>query len=370
MLELSENFDARRPSMARYDVLQTAHQPTADRFRSVWLKLRVQRFVVGAVALVLAGCFLWTSTKAVLADEAGRVPRIGELWFQDPPGAAYYQTAYRQGLRELGYVDGKNVAFIARFANGDSVRAHTLVEELVTSEVDVLLVSIVALPSAMQATSTIPIVCCSFYDPVGEGFVTSLARPGRNVTGLSWQSPDAASKRLALMLEMLPTVKTVALLFDASDRGSVLDAEAARTATSRLRLKTIDFNFRNSRTLETALAALADVHPDALLLVHGPLAVQHRERILGFAQKHRPPLISEGRDFAAAGALLTYVPSVTDIFKRCAGKIDRIIKGANPAEVPIEQPTTFDLTINESSARRLGIDIPESIRARADEVIR
>jgi putative ABC transport system substrate-binding protein len=205
---------------------------------------------------------------------------------------------------------------------------------------------------------------------VAEGFAKSLARPGRNITGMSWQSPDAASKRLQLLVEIVPKVRMVGLLFDVSDRGSVLDADASRTATGRVGLRAIDFKFRDSRTLEAALAAVVRVHPDALLLVHGPLAVQHRDRIAGFAREHRLPLISEGRDFAAAGALLTYGPSGTDIFKRCAGKVDRILKGANPADIPIEQPTKFDLTVNESTVRRLGINIPESIRARADEMIR
>jgi putative tryptophan/tyrosine transport system substrate-binding protein len=329
----------------------------------VWDQMR-------AVALALAASFLWASTGAALADETERVPKIGELWFQDPAGAAYYQTPYRQGLRQLGYVDGKNVSIIARFANGDTASAQSLVDELVALKVDVMVVSIVALPFAMRATSRIPIVSCGFYDPVAEGFAISLARPGRNVTGMSWQSPDAASKRLALMREMLPKVKTLALLFDASDRGSALDADAARIATGRLGLKVIDFKFRDNATFQAALAAIARVHPDAVLLVHGPLAVQHRDRIAGFAREHQLPLISEGRDFAAAGALLTYGPSGADIFRRCAGKVDRIIKGANPADVPIEQPTKFDLTVNERTAQRLRIKIPESIRARPDEVIR
>jgi putative ABC transport system substrate-binding protein len=334
------------------------------------VQIRVRRLGVGATALLLAASFLWMSTDGALADEVRRSPRIGELWFQDLAGAAHYQNPYRQRLQELGYVDGGNVEMIARFANGDTVRAKTLVEDLLASKVDVMLVSIVALPLAVQATSTTPIVCCSFYDPVAEGFAASLARPGRNITGVSWQSPDAAGKRLELVREMVPNVKLVAVLFDDGDRGSVLDADAIRTAASSLGLKAADFKFRDNRTLDAALTAVVRARPHALLLVHGPLAVQHRVRIADFAREQRLPLISEGRDFAAAGALLAYGPSPTDIFRRCAGKVDRILKGAKPAEIPIEQPTKFDLTINESTARRIGIEIPGSLRARADEVVR
>ena len=216
----------------------------------------------------------------------------------------------------------------------------------------------------------IPIVSAAFYDPVAEGFANSLARPGGNVTGMSWQSPETSGKRLELTMEVLPGLRRVALLFDPGDPGAVLDANAVRSAATTAGVSITLFEVNESRTFDGMLAAIESDRPRALILVHSPLTVHYRERMVRFAINRRLPLISEGRDFAEAGALLTYGPSIVDMFRRGAGYVDKILKGAKPGDLPIEQPTKFELVVNLKTAKALGITIPQSILVRADEVIR
>jgi putative ABC transport system substrate-binding protein len=304
-----------------------------------------------------------------MADNNLRLRTIGELWFQDANGAAIYHDAFNGRLRDLGYVDGENVSIVTRFANGDMARLPELLAELLALHVEVMYVNAKAVPIAKQATSAVPIVSV-FFDPVAEGLVESLARPGGNITGMSWQSVDAVGKRLQLTVESVPALKHIALLFDPGDRGAVLDADAFRKAALESQLLVSSHTFRNSIELTSQLAAIEKERAHVLVVVHNPLTVEHRAAILRFSARSRTPVVSEGSDWGQAGALLSYGPSVVDVFRRCADYVDKILKGVKPADLPIEQPKKFVFVINARTAKALGIRIPESVLVRADEVIR
>ena len=331
---------------------------------------RIVRQLFAAVCAGMIIVLTMAHAPVAMAQDRQRPARIGQIWLQDVAGAEPYHRAFRDGMLALGYVDGQNVTYFTRYANGNPDRLPSLVGELIAAKVDVLYVTVKALQAATQATTTIPIVSASFYDPVAEGFANSLARPGGNVTGMSWQTPETSGKRLELTREVLPGLRRVALLFDPNDPGAVLDANAVRSAAASAGLRVTGFEVNDWRALDTVLAAIESDRPRALILIHSPLAVYYRERIVHFAIDRRLPVVSEGRDFADAGALLTYGPSIVDMFRRGAGYVDKILKGAKPGDLPIEQPTKFELVVNLKTAKALGITIPQAILLRADEVIR
>jgi len=221
-----------------------------------------------------------------------------------------------------------------------------------------------------RASTTNPIVCAGFGDPVSEGHVSSLARPGGNITGLSWQSPDASSKRFQLILEVLPRLRQVAQLFEATDQTAMVEASAGRKAGEGAGVKVRAFAIRDVTELEAAFGAMKKQLPQALLVTHTPFTVQHRDRIMRFATTHKIPVVSEARDFAESGALLTYGPYPYDLFKRAATYVDKILRGAKPGDLPIEQAATFELVVNLKTARALGLTIPQSVLLRASEVLR
>jgi putative ABC transport system substrate-binding protein len=304
-----------------------------------------------------------------MADER-RLPTIGELWYVDAARMAPYQDAFRSGLRELGYVEGRTVTIVALHADGDPARLPRLASKLVAMNVDVMVVSVGAVDAAKRATATIPIVCPSFTDPVAEGHVSSMARPGGNITGLSWQSSETGGKRVQLAIEAIPGLRHLALLFDATDAAAIVEADAVRVAAQRAGLKVREFPVRNANDLESTVASMRNAPPQALIFPRTPLTSQHRDRIMQFAAAHRVPVVSEGRDFAEAGALLTYGVYALEIFKRGAVYVDKILKGAKPGDLPIEQPTTFELVVNLRTAKALGLTIPQSVLQRASDVIR
>ena len=323
-----------------------------------------RRGAVFALAVVSA---ILSSTG--FADDNRKLPKIGELWFQDPAAAAPYQRALRNGLREYGYVDGKTATFVTRFAHGNAEKLAALLADVFVQKPDVMFVSPRALSVARQMTTTTPLVTF-FSDPIAEGLVKSFARPGGNITGVSWQSNESSGKRLQYTMELVPGLKHVTLLYDPGDPSTVLDAEASRKAALGVGLAVDLISFRNAAELDISLAQIARAKSQAMIVVHTPLTVQHRDEIIRFAIRSKLPLVSEGPDWAHAGALLSYGPSIVDVFKRAAGYLSRILKGAKPGDLPIEQPTLFELVVNEKTAKTLGIKIPESIMLRADEVIR
>jgi putative ABC transport system substrate-binding protein len=323
------------------------------------LRLRVAGVLIGLVLLLLA------MPPRAGAQQVGRIARVGELWFAEPA-----QPGFRQGLRDLGYVEGGSIAFETRFARGNEAVLPMLAADLVRLGVEVILViDTPALEAARRATKTIPIVMAGFGDPVAEGFVTALARPGGNITGVSWLTPEVSGKRLELLREFLPKVSRVALLLDPTDAIATSELKAARAAARVIGVTLNVFEVRDARQLEKAFADIKNAYPDALVVVDTVRTFVDRARIASFAAAARLPLVSEERAFADAGGLMTYGPSVPDLYKRAATYVDKILKGARPADLPIEQPKKFELVINARTAKALGLTIPPSLLLRADHVI-
>ena len=329
---------------------------------------------VGHHAMVVAAlmAFFWLSamlSSTASADDNRKLPKIGELWFQDQQGARLYQQTFQSRLRDLGYVDGKTATFVTRFADGDSARLPALLAELLEQKLDVLWITPRAFPVAKRARTATPMVSV-FVDPVAEGMAKSLARPGGNITGMSWQTLESSGKRVQITQELIPKLSRIAVLYDLGDPAAALETRLLRDAAKALKLLVSELGFRNAKELKAAFVAIKHDQRQAIVVVHSALSVHHRSDIVRFASEARLPFISEGRDFADAGALLSFGPSVIDMFKRTANYVDKILKGAKPADLPIEQPTVFELIVNEKTAKALGLKIPESIQLRADEVIR
>ncbi len=321
----------------------------------------------------------WVSTVLIIfsaglvtSDGADRTAaaRIGEVWVQTEAAMAPYHQAFANGLRELGYVEGRNLMLLTRYANGDESRLPLLIDELIKLKVDVLFVSSGAIGAAKKATATIPIVCATMNDPVGAGLVTSLSRPGGNLTGVSWQSVDTATKRLELAMELRPKLTHLALLFETGNRDAQLEVEVVSNAARKAKITVVTFAVRRLPDVQAAFVSMAKSLPQVLYVVDTPFTTGVRERIAALALENRVPMISEARTFAEAGGVLAYGAKVTPALKRGAYYVDRILKGAKPRDLPIEQPTEFDLVVNLKSAKALGIQVPESILMRADRVIR
>jgi len=304
------------------------------------------------------------------AQDRIRPARIGELWIQNETGAAPYHQGWVDGLRQVGYVEGQNLILLTRYANGDESRLPFLLDELIRLQVDVLVVSSRAIRAAQKATTTIPIVCATMNDPVSEGVVTSLARPGGNLTGVSWQAPDTATKRLELALELRPKLTRLAVLFDSHDRVAQLEAEIVTIAAQKSKVTVVAFDIHGLTDVRSAFASMATSRPQALHVVQTAITTSMRQQIADLAMEVRVPMISGERSLAEAGGVLTYGPKLAPVLRRGAAYVDRILKGARPQDLPIEQPTEFELVVNLKTAKALGITIPESILLRADEVIR
>jgi putative ABC transport system substrate-binding protein len=309
---------------------------------------------------------------ASFAQQSAKVARIGYLFpgFPDGVGIVGLQ-AFRDGLRELGYVEGKNVQLEIRWGEGKIERLPALATELVQLKVDVIVAatspSVVA---ARQATRTIPIVMPTSSDPVGDGLVASLAHPGGNITGLSIMSPELGEKRIQMLKELFPRVShPMAVLWNPDYVGMRARFEQARVAAPAVGLTVRSVEVRDTRELDAAFEAITREHPEALLLLVDPFTFSQRSRIVEFAAEQRIPAMYETSDFVDVGGLISYGPIVVDQYRRAAAYVDKILRGAKPADLPIEQPTTFELAINMKAAKALGIKVPESILLRADKVI-
>jgi putative tryptophan/tyrosine transport system substrate-binding protein len=322
-----------------------------------------------AMSLAAIVLHLFASPFVAEAQQAPRVPRIGYL--SPRPGPAFYDDAFLKGLRDLGYVEGQNLVVDYRWGNGAAARLPALAAELVRLRVEVLVATNnLAVLAAMQATSNIPIVCVACSEPVGTGLVASLAHPGGNVTGLSLVTPELSGKRLQLLRETLPRIARVALLWDAGHVGMADRVRETEAAALRLGVALHVEWVKDPAHLDRAFATLVQVRPDAFLTTVEPFTEVHRQRIVDFAAHYRLPAIYEDREFVAAGGLMAYGPSLATNHRRAATYVDKILKGTKPADLPIEQPTRFELVINLRTAKSLGLTIPQSILIRADEVIR
>ena len=309
---------------------------------------------------------------AAAAQQAGKVPRIGYLSPGSPSaGLVTRDEAFRQGLRELGYVEGKNIFIEHRFAEGKFDRLTALAAELVQIKVDVIVASVTqASLAARDATKTIPIVIAGVSDPVGSGLVASIARPGANITGTSGMTAEVVGKSLELLREVVPQASRVAVLWNPNNvvfQGQMLRETEAAAGALGVQLQIL--GVRDSDALDPAFAAMAGERAGALLVLADPILAFHQARIVELAKKGRLPAMYGAKEYAAAGGLMAYAPNMMDQFRRAASYVDKILKGARPADLPVEQPTKFELVINLKTAKALGLTFPLSLLGRADEVI-
>jgi putative ABC transport system substrate-binding protein len=311
----------------------------------------------------------------VQAEQPVKVPRIGCIvtGSLELPETRANLNAFLQRLRELGYVDGQNITVEVRAANSKMERYPALISELVGLKVDVIVApNSLAGRAAQQATTTIPIVVLVMGDPVGDGLVANLARPGGNITGLTLLGPQLVPKRLGLLKEALPSASQVVALWHPGAYGErtmndmMKDAEATGL-TLGLRIRFVAVHGPDE--LDRAFSTIAAEHTDAIMVFPSPMLFVARGRIVDLARKLRVPLISMNKEFVNLGGLLSYGADVSDFFRRGATYVDRILRGASPADLPVEQPTKYELFINLKTAKALGIDIPATLLARADEVI-
>src|SRR5712691_1900973 len=305
---------------------------------------------------------------AARAQQSGRLPTIG-LVGASPSIESQQVAAFVQRLRELAWIDGRNLAIEYRWAEGRNERYAEAAAELVRLKVDVIVtVATPATLAAKQATTVIPIVFGAASDPVGTGLVESLARPGSNVTGLSNQISDTGGKKLELLREVVPSLRRLAILANVGNPAVVLDMGEAQAAARKLGLEVTTSEIRRAEDIAPAFDALKG-RADALYVCTDPLVNTHRIRVNTLALAARLPTIHGLREYVEAGGLMSYGPNVPDLLRRAADYVDKILRGAKPGEIPVEQPTKFDLVINLATAKALGLKIPESFLLRADEVI-
>ena len=308
------------------------------------------------------------------AQQAKKVPRIGYLGANDRASESTRAEAIRLALRERGYIEGQNIAFEYRYAEGKRERFPELAAELVRLKVDIIVAAggdLLVRP-IKDATKTIPIVMIGQgLDPVAEGLVESLARPGGNITGLTNLGPELAGKRLDLFKEAVPKIASVAVLYEPANPGSVLQMkEALPAAARRLGLTIRPWEVRDTDGFEKQFAALSKERPDGLYVLGGPLMTANQKRIADFTLKSRLPSMYYNREAVDAGGLMYYGADLADIYRRVAYYVDRILKGTKPADLPVEQPTKFELVINLKTAKQIGVTIPQRVLARADRVIK
>jgi len=314
---------------------------------------------------------LLAAPLAAEAQQAGKVWRIGWLDITPPttPVTRKSQDAFFQALRDRGFIEGHNVSFERRYSEGREERQAGFVTELLGMKVDLIVTSSsAAVRAAKQATSTTPIVMLSVAVPERQGLVASLARPGGNVTGMSNQLGEASGKMLQLLKETLPQLSKIAVMWNPDNLGSAISFnEGERPAAEALRVALVSLEVRGPEDLDRALRTLTSERPDALW-VH-IVAAPFRPRLLEFAAKNRLPTVAQASGWPQAGALMSYGPDLADLYARAATYVAKILRGAKPADLPVEQPTKFEFVINLKTAKTLGLTIPPSLLARADQVI-
>jgi ABC-type uncharacterized transport system substrate-binding protein len=306
------------------------------------------------------------------AQQPKKVPRLGFLFGSSLSANSARHEAFRQGLRELGYVEGKNIVIDWRSAEEKLDRLPVLAADLVRLKVDIIVTGGSSpTRAAKEATTTIPIVMAQDADPVGSGFVASLARPGGNITGLSTLAPELNGKRLDLLREIVPKLSRVAVLGTSTQPGYAQELKEMELAAGALKVKVQFLDVRAPKDIETAFRAAGKGRADAvLMLAAGSLVTSHRTEIVELAVKSRLPVIYPNSQWVDAGGLMTYGASNTDMERRAATYVDKILKGAKPADLPVEQPTKFEFIINLKAAKQIGLTIPPNVLVRADRVIR
>jgi putative tryptophan/tyrosine transport system substrate-binding protein len=326
------------------------------------------RRTLGLLITLTLGCLVVPLTDG---QPVGKVPRIGVLGPRLPAAFVTEIEAFRQGLRELGYTEGQHLVMEYRYGEGNVERLPALAAELVQLPVDVLVTwTTPAIQAAHRATTTIPIVMATSGDPIQTGFVASLARPGGNITGLTILSAELSAKRLELLTQLVPGLARVAVLWNPANPAIVLEWQATQEAGRRLGVQVQSLEIWGGDDVARAFAAATPEHAQALHLTTDPLFATHRAQILDLAARSRLPTSFHRREYVDAGGLLSYGPNLPALFRRTATSVDKILKGAKPADLPVEQPMTFEFVINLKTAEALGLTISPSLLFQATEVIR
>jgi ABC-type uncharacterized transport system substrate-binding protein len=327
--------------------------------------------ILEKIPVWLLATVLLTTASIAHAQQPVKVRRIGFLASASPSVISDRIEAFQQGLRELGYVEGKNIVIESRYAEGKLDRVPALVAELVALKVEIL-VSGGPIPTraAKEATVTIPIVMTQDSDPVGNGFVASLARPGGNITGLSTLAPELSGKRLEFLSEILPKLSRLAVFGTSTMPGHAQSLREIELAAGAFKLQVKHLNVLDPKHIETAFQSASKERADAALTLSSPILSSHRPQIAELAVRNRLAIMYHRADYVEDGGLMTYGVSLLDLDRRAATYVDRILKGAKPADLPVEQPRKFELIINLKAAKQIGLTIPPNVLARADRVIR
>jgi putative tryptophan/tyrosine transport system substrate-binding protein len=307
----------------------------------------------------------------VEAQQAKKIPRIGFLSSTSPSTISARVEAFRQGLRELGYVEGKSILIEWRYAEGKLDRLPEFAAELVRLKVDIIASASPPVTRAVKETTvTVPIVMAQDPDPVGSGFVANLARPGGNITGLASLTPELSGKRLELLKEITPGLDEVAVLGTSTEPGHAQALKEIELAAGAFKVHLQYLDVLDPKDIEAVFRAAAKGRADAVLVMNSPFLVSHRKQVADLAVKNRLPAIYYSTEFVEDRGLMSYGVSFTDLFRRAATYVDKILKGAKPADLPVEQPTKFELVINLKAAKQIGLTIPQSVLYQADKVIK
>jgi putative ABC transport system substrate-binding protein len=325
---------------------------------------------VGWSSILVAALVLFFGVAAE-AQQTAKAPRIGFLSSLSPSSITARTESFRQGLHELGYVEGKNIVIEWRYAEGNADRLKELAAELVRLKVDVIVTGGPAVNRpAKEATATIPIVLAFDNDPVGNGFAASLARPGGNITGLSTHYPEISGKQLELLKEIVPKLSRVAVLGNSTVPGNEQALRETELAAGAFGVKLQYLDVQNPKEIELAFRAASKGRAEAVLVLGSQVVTSNAKQFAELAVKDRLPAIYWSPEFVEAGGLMTYSVSITDLFRRAATYVDKILKGEKPANLPIEQPKKFEFIVNLKAAKQIGLTIPPNVLARADKVIR
>jgi putative ABC transport system substrate-binding protein len=324
---------------------------------------------IGLMMTLVLG--LLEPSRTAEAQQSGQIPRIGYLTAGTLSSQTARIEAFRQGLRELGYIEGTNVVMEWRFAEREFDRLPALVDELLRLKVDVIVsAGPTVTRAAKNATTTIPIVMGFDNDPVGSGVVASLARPGGNVTGLSTLAPELSGKQLELLKEIVPKLSRVAVLGTSTMPGNAQLVKEIELAAGAFGVKLQYVDVLDSKDIDTAFRAVTKAHADALLVLISTVLADHRTQVVNLALESRLPVSYYRREYVEDGGLISYSASYAGLDRRAATYVDKILKGAKPADLPVEQPTKFELVINLKAAKQIGLTIPPNLLARADKVIK
>ena len=324
----------------------------------------------GLALVVVLAIGIPSALLAAEAQQTNRVPRIGFLGNSTAALEANLVGPFRDGLRDLGYVEGQNILIEYRWAEGKYERFPALIAEMIASKVDVIVTAGTPATQAYQkARTSIPLVMVAVGDPVGTGIVASLSRPGGNITGLTSISPELESKRIELLREVIPELSHIAVLWNPKNAFHAIENKEVEIAAAALRMKVLYLGVEAQEQIGDAFAQILKERPGALLVLADRVFLHNRALIMDFAAKYRLPGVYAYRELVEAGGLMSYGPSYADMHRRAATYVHKILKGAKPADLPVEQPTKFVLVVNLKTAKALGLTIPQSVLVRADEVI-